>query len=187
MGGQLWTSRSRGVRCLPSLASRLVMCLSLWPPLGPARLSMQPNVDAIDDAVPSPGVNSTDGLIVFAGLLSSVQACEAACLAWPAPQVRRGLVFALQARHTGRAPTSDNPPTPQALLECQAFTYTGPGGGAWAQTCYLRLGFGYITTAVPPALTVTSGRRSTQFLRAFAHAAVDVDLVTGEATITWGL
>jgi hypothetical protein len=135
----------------------------LGPPAGPAAradsaITLQPNVDAIDGAVPTPGANSTDGLIVFVGRVDSVDACAAACLAWPAPQ---------------------------ALLECQSFTYVGAGGGDWARTCYARLDFTYIATAVPPALTVTSGRRSTRFVRVFAHALCDVDLITGNATITW--
>ena len=135
----------------------------LGPPAGPAAradsaITLQPNVDAIDGAVPTPGANSTDGLIVFVGRVDSVDACAAACLAWPAPQ---------------------------ALLECQSFTYVGAGGGDWARTCYARLDFTYIATGVPSALTVTSGRRSTRFVRVFAHALCDVDLITGNATITW--
>ena len=67
----------------------------------------------------------------------------------------------------------------QALLGCNSFTYTGSGGGAWAQTCYLRLDFGFISTVVPASLTVTSGRRCTRFSRLFEHARVDVDLISG--------
>lgn len=73
----------------------------------------------------------------------------------------------------------------QDLLACNSFAYTGSGGGDWARTCYLRLDFDFISTAVPPALTVTSGRRSTRFSRSFAHAFVDVDLVAGDAQILW--
>ena len=48
---------------------------------------VQADVDAIDGAVPTPGANSTDGLIVFAGLMASVDECQAACVAWPSSQV----------------------------------------------------------------------------------------------------
>jgi hypothetical protein len=135
----------------------------LGPPVGPATrqnaaITLLPNTDAIDGAVPSPGANSTDGLIVFAGYLQSVSACQTACAAWQASQ---------------------------ALLECQSFVYTGSGGGGWAQTCYLRLSFEFETTSVPAALTVTSGRRATRFVRQFLHAFVDVDIVLGNATIDW--
>ena len=127
--------------------------------VGGTAMALQPNVDAIDGLVPAPGANSSNGLIVYAGQAGGVEACAAACLAWPAAQ---------------------------ALLECQAFTFTGSGGGVWAGSCYLRLGFGYLSTQVPAALTVTSGRRPSRFRRVFAHAAVEVDLITGEADISWG-
>jgi len=117
---------------------------------------IKPNIDGIFAGVPKPGSNSSDGLVVFSGKLSSAEECQAKCLL-----------------------------SPNALAGCQSWTWHGEGAGVWAGGCYLRFDFQFKNVVVDQGLTIVSGMLPVVFQRKFEHAVVWVDVLNNKATIQW--
>jgi len=116
----------------------------------------KPNVDGVYASVPSPGSNSSDGLVVFAGKMSSADECQKACLL-----------------------------SPNALAGCQSWTYHGEGSKEWASMCYLRFDFQFKNVVVDGSFLIVSGVLPVVFQRKFEHASVWVDVLSNKATIEW--
>jgi len=142
---------------------------------------VQPNIDAIDDAVPSPGLNSSDGLIVFAGLLHSVDECSAACVAWPAQQVRQVFwgddvwcLMLLTEALVGRLCWNASHSRLRAVGRGVGANLL-PATGLWLH---------YYSCSGDTYCNLGSTDRLAS-LASSAYASVNVDLVGGAATIEW--